>query len=164
MTEAVIFDLDGTLINLPIDYDSLFQEFVEIMKTSRVRPLTETIPRLDEKTKKQVFLAWERNELEAFEKATANEEGMSLYREFTQKPKALVTMQGRNLVKNVLLKLSLRFDFTVTREDSLNRREQLEIAAEKLKAPFQKILFVGNTLEDRIAAKEVGCRFVRVEE
>ncbi len=164
MTEAVIFDLDGTLVNLPIDYDALFQEFKEIMKTSRVRPLTETIAKLDEKTKKQVFLAWEKSELEAFEEATPNEEGMSLYREFTQKPKALVTMQGRNLVKNVIQKLSLRFDFMVTREDSLNRREQFEIAAKKLRVPFQKVLFVGNTLEDRKAAKEVGCKFVRVGE
>ena len=164
MTQAVIFDLDGTLINLPIDYDSLFQEFGRIMKTTRVRPLTETIPRLNDEKKKQVFLAWERSELEAFEESTANEEGMSIYREFSQKPKALVTMQGRNLVKNVLQKFTLRFDFTVTREDSLNRREQLEIAAKKLKAPFQKVLFVGNTIEDRIAAKEVGCRFVRVGE
>ena len=164
MTQAVIFDLDGTLVNLPIDYDSLFQEFARIMKTSQVRPLTETIARLDEKTRKRVFLAWEKSELEAFDETTPNEEGLSIYREFIQKPKALVTMQGRNLVKNVLQKLNLRVDFTVTREDSLNRREQLEIAAKKLKAPFQKILFVGNTLEDGIAAKEVGCRFVRVGE
>lgn len=164
MTEAVIFDLDGTLVNLPIDYDALFQEFTEIMKTSRVRPLTATIAKLDEKTKKQVFLAWEKSELEAFEEATPNEEGMSVYREFTQKPKALVTMQGRNLVKNVIQKLSLRFDFVVTREDSLNRRQQLEIAAKKLRAPLQKVLFVGNTLEDRRAALEVGCKFMRVGE
>jgi HAD superfamily hydrolase (TIGR01549 family) len=164
LTQAVIFDLDGTLINLPIDYDSLFREFAQIMKTPRVRPLTETIPKLSEAKRKKVFLAWERNELEAFEDATANEEGMSIYREFAQKPKTLVTMQGRNLVKNVLQKLGLRFDFTVTREDSLDRREQLEIAAKKLKAPFEKILFVGDTLEDGIAAKEVGCRFVRVGE
>jgi HAD superfamily hydrolase (TIGR01549 family) len=164
LTQAVIFDLDGTLVDLPIDYDSLFREFAKIMKTAQVRPLTETVARLDGKTKKRVFLAWERSELEAFDEAVPNEEGLSIYKELIRKPRALVTMQGRNLVKNVVQKLNLRFDFTVTREDSLDRREQLEIAAKKLKAPLQKILFVGNTLEDQIAAKEVGCRFVRVGE
>ena len=53
MTEAVIFDLDGTLINLPIDYEKLFREFSEIAKIDDVHPITKIVSKLDEKTKKK---------------------------------------------------------------------------------------------------------------
>jgi phosphoglycolate phosphatase-like HAD superfamily hydrolase len=52
----------------------------------------------------------------------------------------------------------------ITREDSLSRVEQLKIAAEKLGAQMQNILFIGNTNEDVLAAKTVGCQFMRVGE
>jgi beta-phosphoglucomutase-like phosphatase (HAD superfamily) len=55
LIESVIFDLDGTLINLPINYEKLFEEFSKTMKTANVRPLTKIIPKLDEKTKKKLF-------------------------------------------------------------------------------------------------------------
>jgi phosphoglycolate phosphatase-like HAD superfamily hydrolase len=59
--------------------------------------------------------------------------------------------------------LGLSFNFIITREDSLNRVEQLRIAAEKLGIKMQNILFIGNTDEDMLAAKTVGCQFMRVE-
>jgi phosphoglycolate phosphatase-like HAD superfamily hydrolase len=52
----------------------------------------------------------------------------------------------------------------ITREDSLSRVEQLKIAAEKLAVQTQNILFIGNTNEDMLAAKTVGCQFMRVKE
>jgi phosphoglycolate phosphatase-like HAD superfamily hydrolase len=73
-------------------------------------------------------------------------------------------MQGKPLVQIVLKRLGLSFNFIITREDSLNRIEQLKIAAEKLKTPAQNILFIGNTSEDMLAAEIVGCQFLRVGE
>jgi HAD superfamily hydrolase (TIGR01549 family) len=164
LTKAVIFDLDGTLINLPIDYDRLFQELGKIMKTKEVRPITTTVARLDEKTKKKAFEVWESIELDAFEKMTVNDEGMDLYRRFSDKPKALVTMQGITLTQNVFESLGLSFDSVITRADSLNRREQLELAAKKTGKTLRDTLFVGNTDEDAHAAEEAGCRFLKVGE
>ena len=46
MIEAVIFDLDGTLIDLPIDYSKLFEEFSKIMKTTIAHPITRAISKL----------------------------------------------------------------------------------------------------------------------
>jgi len=43
LIEAIIFDLDGTSIHLPTEYEKLFQELSEIMKTVNVRPLTKTV-------------------------------------------------------------------------------------------------------------------------
>jgi len=163
LIKAVIFDLDGTLIHLPIDYEKLFQEFGKIMETADVRPLAKTISKLDEKTKKKIFEAWDNTELAALADATVNDEGISLYKKFSEKPRALVTMQGKALVQIMLERLGLSFNFVITREYCLNRVEQLKIAAAKLRAQLQNILFIGNIDDDFLAAKKVGCQFLRVE-
>jgi HAD superfamily hydrolase (TIGR01549 family) len=163
LIEAVIFDLDGTLIHLPIDYEKLFQEFKSIMHTGNVQPLTETISKLDKNTRQQVFRVWDKTELAAAANITINEQGIEIYKSFSQKPKALVTLQGKAVVKNIFAQLGLSFNVTVTREDSLNRAEQLEGAAEKLKTRFDSVLFVGNTENDSLAAAKVGCQFLRIK-
>lgn len=162
MIEAVIFDLDGTLIHLPIDYNKLFREFGKIMKTDNVRPLTRTISRLDERARKQLFKAWDRAEVEALAGMKSNDEGIALYKKFSEKPRVLVTMQGKALVQTVLERLGLSFNLVITRENSLDRAEQLKTAAEKLRTPLPNILFIGNTDEDRLTAKMVSCQFLRV--
>jgi HAD superfamily hydrolase (TIGR01549 family) len=164
LIEAVIFDLDGTLIHLPIDYERLFQEFGKIMKTENVRPLTKTVARLDERTRKRLFKAWDRAETEALAGMTTNNEGIAVYKKFSEKPRALVTMQGKALVDTVLERLGLSFDLVITREDCLDRSKQLRTAAEKLGTPVQNILFIGNTDEDRLTAEILSCQFLRVRE
>jgi HAD superfamily hydrolase (TIGR01549 family) len=163
LIEAVIFDLDGTLIHLPIDYEKLFQEFRKIMHAENVQPITEVVSKLDKNTQQQVFREWDKTELAAAANITINKQGMETYKRFSTKPKALVTMQGKAVVENILARLKLSFDITVTREDSLNRAQQLENAAEKLKIQLVNILFVGNTENDALAAKKTGCQFLRVK-
>lgn len=164
MIKAVIFDLDGTLIHLPIDYERLFQEFGGILKINNVRPLAKTISKLDEKTKREIFGVWNDTELAASAKLTLNKDGIALYEKFLGKRKALVTMQGKPLVHVVLERLGLSFDVLITREDSLDRVEQLKMAVKRLDAKFQNTVFVGNTDIDFLAAKKVGCQFLRVRE
>ncbi|MGQ9506360.1 MAG: HAD family hydrolase [Candidatus Bathycorpusculaceae bacterium] len=164
MIEAVIFDLDGTLIYLPIDYKKLFQEIKKITKMSDVRPLTKVVAKLDEETRRKVFNVWNKIEMEALANMKVNNEGIAHYKKFLEKRKALVTMQGKPLVQIALKRLGLSFNFTITREDSLNRVEQLKIAAEKLGTQMKSILFVGNTNEDMLAAEIVKCKFERVGE
>ena len=165
MIEAVIFDLDGTLINLLIDYEKLFREFSKILKTKDIQPITKIISNLDEKTKKRIFQVWDEKENLAWKKGTIKKEGLAIYSKFDDKPKALVTMQGKSLVQEIMNSSGLMFDSVVTREDSLGRTEQLQIAAQKLGVPLgKKILFVGNTEGDATAAKKVACQFMRVEE
>jgi HAD superfamily hydrolase (TIGR01549 family) len=160
--EAVVFDLDGTLLHLPIDYERLIQEFKKVANVD-FHPLMEAVAKLDEVARGQVFRVWDLAELAAMEGITVNQEGMKLYSDFAGKPKALVTMQGKALVNVILGKFGLSFDVVVTREDSLNRAKQLEMATEKLATDFQRVLFVGNTDGDAYAAEKVGCQFVRVK-
>jgi len=164
LIKAVIFDLEGTLIHLPIKYERLFREFCKIMKTTDIRPLAQKISKLDKKTKKEIFEVWDKAELDVSADVTAKNEGITLYKKFLGKPKALVTLQGKALVQKVLERLDLSFSFVVTRERCFSRVEQLKIAAEKLGTPFQNILFVGNTDDDLLAAEKVGCQFLRVKD
>jgi HAD superfamily hydrolase (TIGR01549 family) len=162
MIEAVIFDLDGTLIQIPINYEALFQEFKKIMKTDKIRPLTKTISKLGEKKRKEVFKVWDKFELLTLTEAKKISMGSVIYDEFSKKRKALVTMQGKVFVQNILKRFNWLFDYIITREDSLDRSKQLTIAVKKLNTQFQNVLFVGNTEEDDLHARKVGCKFLKV--
>lgn len=162
--KAVIFDLDGTLINLPIDYEKLEKEIKKYTKKENIKPITKTISKLDEKSKNTVFKVWSELEAEAWREGTIKQEGMAIYNKFCEQTKVLVTMQGKTFVNNITPSLRLSFDFIITREDSLDREEQLRIAINKLQAIAKDTLFVGNTNGDEEAARKVGCQFTRVPE
>ena len=164
MTGAVIFDLDGTLVNLPIDYEELFRKISEIAKIEDVHPITKTVSKLDEKTKSKAFKIWDEVEAEAWKEGGIKREGIALYQKFRNEKKALVTMQGKTLTRKIISSLKLSFDTVVTREDALDRAEQLRIAARKLDVPLKDVLFVGNTEGDSAASNNVECQFLRVEE
>jgi len=161
--EVVVFDLDGTLVRLPIDYKPLFEEFRRIMRVDEVRPIVDAVSRVDGKTRELVFGAWDRAELAVSGKITVNEEGMKTYRKFWDKRKALVTLQGKAVVQTILRQFGLAFDFVVTREDALFRVDQLTKAINQLKAEPRNALFVGNTDDDVAAAGKIGCQFLRVK-
>jgi phosphoglycolate phosphatase-like HAD superfamily hydrolase len=163
VSKATVFDLDGTLFCLPINWENLFEEIKHIMNVDVVRPIVEVISKVDDETRREVFNAWENAELSVYEKATPCEEGMEQYKKAVNKPKALVTMQGKRIVENLMCRFNLSFDVIVTRDDSLNRAEQLEVASQKLKTPLTEILFIGNADSDAIAAEKVGCKFIRVK-
>jgi phosphoglycolate phosphatase-like HAD superfamily hydrolase len=161
--KAVIFDLDGTLVNLPINYSELFQEFSRIAGIPKVQPITRLLSEVNTKTRTAIFEVWDRAELVAWEKATIIQEGARLYKKYLKKPRVLITMQGRAITELITKELNLSFIWVITREDSYDRIQQLQIAIHKLNTPSRQILFVGNTDGDSEAAKAVGCRFLRVK-
>ncbi len=164
MIEAVVFDLDGTLVHLPIDYEWLFQEFKRILQVENIHPVLEVVSKADVSTRGRLFAVWENAELAALRDMRVNDEGMRVYADSAPKPRALVTMQGENLVARVVGKLGLRFDVVVTREDSLSRVQQLKQALARLGKDAEMVLFVGNTEADASAAGKVGCQFLLVEQ
>ena len=164
MIKAVIFDLDGTLVHLPINYEKLFTEFRKIIGTSDLHPLAQKVSELDVETKKKIFDVWNNFEIEAVSNLKLNTEGIALYKKFSKKRKALVTMQGKPVVDIITGRLKLHFDAIITREETLNRSEQLKIVAQKLGVSLSNILFVGNTNDDSLAAEKVGCKFLEVGE
>jgi phosphoglycolate phosphatase-like HAD superfamily hydrolase len=160
--DAVIFDLDGTLVDLPINYDKFEAEIKKLAKTEDIKPITKTITNLKVEAKREVFGIWSKLEGEAWKSATVNQNGMELFEKYHFQRKALVTMQGEILVDEICHVLNLHFDFIITRENSLDRIEQLFLAKEKLGVEFKNTLFVGNTEGDQKAAEAVKCQFVKV--
>jgi HAD superfamily hydrolase (TIGR01549 family) len=163
MIAAVVFDLDGTLLDLPIDYEDMFLKFSEIMGVAEVRPILKTVAQIkDPQVLSRVFECWEKYEFSILGKITVHEEGMKIYRQYANKPKALVTMQGKRTIEAIFAKFNLRFDAVLTREDTFSRTEQIGLAAKKLGVKAKDTLFVGNMDNDENAAKEAGCQFLRV--
>lgn len=162
MIGAVIFDLDGTLIHLPVDYERFFRELRKVMKTPNVRPLTKVIARSNAETRKKALEVWKKAEFAALPKMRVNNEGMNLYRRFSEKTKVLVTLQSRALALSALERLELSFRVVITREDSLDRVMQLELAVHELGLRSEDVLFIGDTENDSISAEKVGCKFIKV--
>jgi phosphoglycolate phosphatase len=160
--EAVVFDLDGTLVRLPIDYDGFFAEVKKIMCIEDVHPFVDTVSKADGKIKQLVFAAWEKAEFAVEKEISANEAGMKIYNAHASKRKALVTLQGKTIVEKILKRFDLSFDVVVTREDALFRVDQLEKAAENLNVNMRNVLFVGNTIGDAAAAEKLGCQFLKI--
>ena len=162
MIDAVIFDLEGTLIRLPIDYKTLYNNIIRELKISKVEPLTKTVKKLNSELREKVFKLWEHAELEALPNMSPNYEGIELYRKYSDKPVALVTMQGKKVIKKILDHFHLSFNIIFTREDEIDRVRQIERVLDKMSWKPHNVLMVGDRESDEAAAVKVGCKFVKV--
>ncbi len=162
--KTLITDLDGTLTNLEIDWDSLREKVRKEMDWDHpLRPLGMSIPKAarNEEEIEKAFSIVERVELEAAERASFN---LSLRHTLSKIEKAglrigLVTLQAKKPATKALDHLGVvdLFDIIVTREYSLDRKEQLEFAMKKLNAIPVECIFVGDAPWDVKAGRELGC-------
>lgn len=160
--KLVIFDLDGTLIHLPIRYDELKREISGILGVNRVDSVLNALSKARDEAKRKIFNAWDRLELEAFSRMRKIDEGIEIYNSVHGKFKCLVTLQGRRVVEKILREIDLSFDYVVTREDGLDRSEQIKIVIEKFGVNPRDTLIVGDRESDKEAAKKVGCKFILI--
>jgi HAD superfamily hydrolase (TIGR01549 family) len=161
--KAIIFDLDGTLVSLPIDYPALYAAFQKIMKIKNIEPLTKTVTALNDDLRRKVFETWTRAELAILPKVTIVKEGMELYQQYSRIPRALVTMQGKETVERILRTLNLSFQAVMTREDSLDRTAQIMLTLKKLRLEPKNVVVIGDRESDKFAAKKIGCKFKMVK-
>jgi len=164
MIEGVVFDLEGTLVKLPIDYEALYEAIRRELKISMVKPLTKTIGMLDDEARQKFYELWENAEFKALPNMNANIEGMKIYKRCSNKPVALVTLQGKAVARKILDHFHLSFNVVITREDQIDRAQQIRKAIDKMGGlEPHNVLVVGDRESDEVAAKQVGCRFVRVK-
>lgn len=167
--QAFIFDLDGTLLTLPVDWEKLRARLDEISGRPGVfRPIFPTIGTVvaeEPKLGPALFAAIDEFEWEAVPSARLYPGVEALLARLSERSKvSLVTMQGRRAAEKLLELYQLKQYFVgfLTREDSLDRAAQLKMALSMMRADRSTSLFVGDRLNDLNAAKKVGVPFALV--
>jgi phosphoglycolate phosphatase-like HAD superfamily hydrolase len=157
----VIFDLDGTLFFLPVDWKSVRKELRDIGVTlSENVPLFPQLEILQDKSMlEKAFSIIDRYELEALENARELDDSIRMLGVVSSSMKvSLVTMQGFKFCNSLLSSrgISKFFNSIITREFSLSRRIQLERAVTLVGENKERTLFVGDRENDVLAARDTG--------
>jgi len=157
---AYIFDLDGTLFALPIDWQGVRTDLSrlsgESLKEKPVFEIISALVRTRPEIANQALSIIESCELKSLEEAEPIAGALELVGRLAGVSRlALVTLQGKMACRRVLTSHGVigLFETMVTREDSLDRADQLQIALKRLGVPAEKVLFVGDRLNDVVSAK-----------
>lgn len=161
--ETVVFDLDGTLVAIPVEWHDARGEVEGLLGGGlggaalfpSIRALTEGKPAL----RAQVFAVLDRYEIEAVETVKPFEGADDALRFLARDRRlALVTMQGRSACTKVLARLGWTslFGRVLTREDSLDRGEQVLKAMAALGSKREESILVADKVSDAEAARACG--------
>jgi len=169
VASAYIFDFDGTLGTIPVDREKVKgglreatgsqEEFKSVFPTI-VRVLKE-----NPKVRRRVFALIDEYEEEAAPRAVLYPGSFDLLKALAETAKiSLVTMQGPKAAATVLQRLDLKQFFVriFSREDSLDRAEQVRLALEAMRVKKESTIFVGDRLNDLSAARRVGVPFTMI--
>ena len=153
--KAVIFDLDGTLIDVPYDWILIRKRL-----GTQSLPILHYISTLQEPEKTEKLRLLEKFEEEASAKAVLKE-GIPQLMDFLEKrgiKKILVTNNSRKNVLTLLKRFNLDFDHVLTREDGLWKPSGAPFLAalKKLGIEKEESCVVGDSPFDVKAAEEAG--------
>ncbi|HVC27780.1 MAG TPA: HAD hydrolase-like protein [Nitrososphaerales archaeon] len=169
MARYVVFDMDGTLISLPVEWDKVRADLKRLTDTSLTfNPFfhdVQTIVAKDPLLLGPMMRTIDEYEAKAVPRAKLEECAMDVLTALSRKVElSLVTMQGRAACDGILESLSIGrfFASRFTREDSMDRAAQLRMALESLGAKEPEALFVGDRINDLNAARAAGVRFVMI--
>ena len=160
---AYIFDLDGTLFTIPVDWLKVREEvskmagapigdtplFLKVDQLISVRP----------SIRGTLFAMLDLHELKALAAAAPVSGAFELLSHLSKVAElGLVTMQGSTACDKILGRhhLGELFDVLVTREDSLDRAVQLRIALRSLSSSPKDTLFTGDRLNDVVCGRRAG--------
>ena len=160
---AFVFDLDGTLIRLPVRWDDVISDLQDLFGVQRpLGPAFSTLAKLLEERpemRKASFDIIDRYEMESISSAVPIRGSADLVRALAGRGSVcVVTMQGRAACAASLEKLGVlsRVKAMVTREDSLTRSGQIMIALGHAGAGPKEALFVGDLPNDVAEAGKAG--------
>jgi len=167
LIELVIFDLDGTLIKLPVRYDFLRNELRDKFSIQGELFL---IPMILERTKDNNTVKNEAFELICKEECNAID-GLEVYegaieaiKEIHSKNKkiALVTLQCERAANQILEIMGIRDLFLniFTRDDYTDRSEQIIETMREFNITADKTMMIGDRINDFESAEKVGCKSI----
>jgi len=168
MIKGIIFDLDGTLVRLPIRYNIIFGKLGTLFDTKdEFKPL---IPTILTKANNDVNLIQQAFDLICDEETIAAnnfeviENAVEILDHFKNEnfSLGLVTMQCKKAAKLVLdsMNISNHFSSIITRDDSHERTIQIKKSVEFLSLSPQEIVVIGDRIHDVKSAKQVGCNAI----
>jgi HAD superfamily hydrolase (TIGR01549 family) len=162
--KAIIFDLDGTLIRLPINYPRLLQRLQDLFGTKEeLKPLMPSITRFagtNDLLQKKAFEIMSEEESLAINNFEIIEGAQEILMHFkTQKfILGLVTMQGRQITEKILQKLAPSiFESIITRDESIDRLEQIQKTIQHNRLEPNQIVMIGDRIHDAECAKKAYC-------
>jgi HAD superfamily hydrolase (TIGR01549 family) len=168
-TKAFVFDLDGTLATLPIHWEGVRERLSKLSGTpTDSRPIFMVVAEIiakNPKIGKDVFAVIDEFESDALPSARLYDGSFQLLTKLSERANiSLVTLQGHKAATRVLEMFDLRqfFSHYFTRESSLDRAEQVEMALAAMKAEKSSSMFVGDRLNDLNAAKKAGVPFTMI--
>jgi len=159
MIRCVIFDMDGTVVDVPYDWRRIKEEL-----QTEGKPILSYIQSLEEPERSEKWKILERYEEEATEQATLKE-GMREFFYFLEDKgikKALVTNNSRRNVDFLMKKFNLHFDLVLSREAGLWKPSGAPFlfVLKTLKIQKKACCVIGDSHFDAKAAAEAGIQRV----
>ena len=170
MSKCIIFDLDGTLIKLPIRYELIQKKLKELFKPeSEFTPLIPSIIEHSSNNQNLLDSAFELlcdEELIACEYLEEIEGVQELIGDILSKNYtiSLVTMQCKKVAEIILEKINMseKFSSVITRDDSTERFTQIKKTCELLNFVSSDVTVIGDRIHDINSAKKAGCSSILV--
>ncbi len=165
MIKGIIFDLDGTLVKLPTDYNIIQEKLKNIFQTKKqFSPLIPSIVSAANEDKSKISRAFEmicEQEIDAIQNLE-HMPGVNDIMNFLKTKDCmmcLVTMQCRKAAIEILNELGITdfFSNILTRDESYNRFEQIQQTIERMKLDPKQTMVIGDTIYDMECAKKAGC-------
>jgi len=165
MIKGVIFDLDGTLIQLPINYDIIQKNLKEFFNISEnLKPLIPTIIELSKNDQNKIKTAFSlicEEEILASKNFKIMNEAVEVLKFLKSKNLilCLVTMQCRAALNEILYKMNILdlFDFVISRDENYDRFEQIQNSLNNISLNSSEVLVIGDRIHDVESAKKAGC-------
>ena len=165
MIKGIVFDLDGTLIQLPIDYKKIQKNLKEFFNISNeLKPLIPTIIKLSKNDQNKIKVSFDlicKEEILASDNFKTMNNALETLDFFKSKNLSLclVTMQCKDALEKVLQKLQISdlFDSVISRDESFDRQKQIELSLQNIVLTPSEILVVGDRIHDIESAKKIGC-------
>lgn len=157
LIKGVIFDLDGTIVDVPYDWDLIKAE----LKTSG-QPILSHLEELDEPEKSRKRRILEEHELRAT-RAAVLKTGIKKFLEMLEKKgtvRALVTNNSQKNTDYIIDKFGLKFDVILSRETGLWKPSAAPIKAAMtaLDLSPSQCCVVGDSPFDIMAAEKAGIK------
>lgn len=168
--ELFIFDFDGTLVNLPINWKKLKEDLRRLLRSkSSLAPLFPSIEAITKNNRELREKAWkliEEYELEAISEIKPDFEMVELFNNLKAKGYRIVllTLQGKIPIEKALRKLKLQrfFGHIITREETISREKQIEELLKLSNVKPSQAVVVADRLHDISTASRLGCKTIAI--